>query len=67
MCTIKTPNDDRRILRVVWYLTTGRHPELLCQWTMKETPLSPQLNRSPGKRNQSVMDSCDTKSMVACA
>ncbi len=67
MCTIKTPEEERRTLRLVWYLTGGVKPGLRCRWNMNETPLSTQPTGGTRKRNQSVTKACDTEPTVVCA
>ena len=69
MYNIRTPREDRRKLRLTWFVTASARPELGSRWVLEGLPLiGDETGASRGAiRNQPVTEACETETIAECA
>ena len=66
MFYIGTPREDRRILRLTWFLTDGARPDLRSRWLTEDLHLTgEEAGVGYGEfRNHSVTGKCETETIA---
>lgn len=60
---------NRRNLRLSWYVTASGRPELCSSWSLQDSPMAAEgACLGPCEpRNQPVTEACETETIAACA
>lgn len=68
MFNIYVRNENRRKLRLTWFVTEGARPQLRSRWLMQDSPDTVKGIENPVSelRNPPVTKACDTETIAAC-
>jgi hypothetical protein len=69
MFNTRAYNENGRVLRRTWIVTTGARPQLRSRWSIQDSTDIVEAGRcGPSEqRNQPVTMSCETETIAACA
>lgn len=68
MFNIRVCNENRRTLRLAWFVTEGARPELRSRWLVQDSlDHVSRIRRALSEdRNRPVTKACDTETIAAC-